>query len=404
VSDLKSTDQPLTGIKVVEMATLAMGPLAGQVLGDYGADVIKVESISGDHFRYNSPSVSPDMGHTFLHLNRNKKSLACDLKTASGRELIRRLIKDADIFLSNTRPDAMARLGLDYESLRLDNPALIYCAAYGFAESGPYAGRPAADDTIQAMSGIVDLQEQASGTPSFVATILADKAIGLMLTNAVMAALIRRMRTGQGDAIEVPMFETMVAFLMPEHMAGHSFEPSKGKGGYARIINPNRRPFRTKDGLMCILPYTTEQWIRFFAAVGKPELSENPEYATPAGRSRNYDTLYGIIESEVPKRTNAEWTELLLENDILFGEVKSVDSLFHDAHLQARDMFPVHPHETEGDLRMIGFPVNSQSDATRLRLLPPRLGEHSVEVARSLGFSESETDAMIAEGALKVPR
>jgi crotonobetainyl-CoA:carnitine CoA-transferase CaiB-like acyl-CoA transferase len=399
--DPNAADQPLSGIKVIEMATLAMGPLAAQVLGDYGADVIKVEGIGGDLFRHNAPCVSADMGHTFLHLNRNKKSVACDLKTASGRDLIRRLLKDADVFVSNTRPDAMARLGLDYESLRRDNPDLIHCAAYGFAEAGPYAGRPAADDTIQAMSGMVDLQERATGRPSFVATILADKAIGLTLVNAVMAALIRRMRTGLGDVIEVPMFETMVAFVMPEHMAGHSFEPRKGPGGYARIINPNRRPFRTKDGWMCILPYTTPQWLRFFNAIGRTDLAQNPDYATPAGRSRSYDTLYGIIEAEVPKRTNAEWTAFLIENDILFGAVNSIDDLFDDPHLKARDMFPVHAHPTEGDLRMIGFPATSGSDAMRLRLPPPRLGEHSVEVARSVGFSAAQIDAMIAEGALK---
>lgn len=399
----EAQDQPLSGIKVVEMATLAMGPLAGQILGDYGADVIKVETTAGDHFRYNGPSVSADMGHTFLHLNRNKKSVACDLKSHAGRELIRRLVKDADIFLSNTRPDAMARLGLDYYSLRKDNPDLIYCAAYGFSEGGPYAGRPAADDTIQAMSGIVDLQERATGTPSFVATILADKAIGLTLVNSVLAALVKRFRAGGGEAIEVPMFETMVAFLMPEHMAGKSFEPTRGQSGYARVINPNRRPFRTSDGLMCILPYTGDQWLRFFEAIGRSELSDNPDYSTPAGRSRNYNALYALIENEAPKRTNAEWKDLLIEKDILFGEVNSVDELFDDPHLQARDMFPVFPHPSEGDLRMIGFPINSSSDAMRMRLLPPRLGEHSIEIALSLGFSHDEVEAMVSDGVLRIP-
>jgi crotonobetainyl-CoA:carnitine CoA-transferase CaiB-like acyl-CoA transferase len=399
--DQQTDNQPLSGIKVVEMATLAMGPLAGQTLGDYGAEVIKVESLAGDHFRFNGPSVSPDMGHTFLHLNRNKKSVSCDLKAAKGRELILRLVKDADIFISNTRPDAMVRLGLDYDSLRKANPDLIYCAAYGFSEDGPYAGRPAADDTIQAMAGVVDLQERATGTASFVASILADKAIGLTVVNAVLAALVKRLRAGGGEAIEVPMFETMVAFLMPEHMAGQSFEPPRGKTGYARVINPNRRPFRTQDGLMCILPYTGDQWLRFFEAIGRAELGENPEYATPAGRSRNYDALYAIIEEAALTKTNAQWTDLLLEQDILFGEVNSVDQLFNDPHLQAREMFKLHAHPTEGDLRMIGFPINTLSNTTRLRLLAPRLGEHSVEVALGLGFSQAEVDTMLAEGVLK---
>ena len=395
-------DQPLAGIKVVEMATLAMGPLAGQILGDYGAEVIKVESPDGDLFRHNGPCVSADMGHTFLQLNRNKKSISCDLKTDAGREMIGKLVGEADIFLSNTRPDAMARLGFDYATLRKTNPDLIYCAAYGFAESGPYAGRPAADDTIQAMAGMVDLQERATGSPSFVATVLADKAVGLSLVNAVLAALIRRMRNGGGEAVEVPMFETMVAFLMPEHMAGKSFEPRRGPAGYARIINPNRRPFRTKDGLMCILPYTTGQWLRFFDAIGHPELANNPDYASPAGRSRNFDTLYAIIEAEAARRTNAEWTALLIENDILFGEANTIEQIFDDPHLVSRDMFPVHAHPTEGNLRMIGFPINSTHTATRLRLLPPRLGEHGIEIARSLGYDDAHINAMIASGALRV--
>jgi len=403
VTDDTPQDQPLAGIKVVEMATLAMGPLAGQILGDYGAEVVKVESPDGDLFRHNGPCVSADMGHTFLQLNRNKKSIACDLKTDAARTMIGTLISKADIFLSNTRADAMSRLGLDYTTLSKSNPDLIYCAAYGFAESGPYAGRPAADDTIQAMSGMVDLQERATGSPSFVATVLADKAVGLSLVNAVLAALIRRMRNGGGEAIEVPMFETMVAFLMPEHMAGKSFEPRRGPAGYARIINPNRRPFRTKDGLMCILPYTTGQWLRFFDAIGRPELAENPDYASPAGRSRNFDTLYAIIETEAARRTNAEWTALLIENDILFGEANAIEQIFDDPHLVSRDMFPVHTHPTEGNLRMIGFPINSTHTATRLRLLPPRLGEHGIEIARSLGYDDAHINAMIASGALRVP-
>lgn len=403
MTDDTTQEQPLAGIRVVEMATLAMGPLAGQTLGDYGAEVIKVESPDGDLLRHTEPCVSPDMGHTFLQLNRNKKSIACNLKTDVGREMIGKLIAKADIFLSNTRPDAMARLGFDYATLRKLNPELIYCAAYGFAESGPYAGRPAADDTIQAMSGMVDLQERATGTPSYVATILADKAVGLSLVNAVLAALIRRMRAGGGEAIEVPMLETMVAFLMPEHMAGKSFEPTRGPAGYARIINPNRRPFRTKDGMMCILPYTTGQWLRFFNAIDHPELAENPDYATSVGRSRNFAALYAIIEAEAPKRTSAEWSALLIENDILFGVANTLDQIIEDPQLISSDMFPVHSHPTEGYLRMIGFPINSTYAATRLRMLPPRLGEHGIEIARSLGYDDAHINTMIASGALSVP-
>lgn len=249
--------QPLAGLQVVDMTTLAMGPLAAQILGDYGADVIKVESPSGDPFRSTLPTKSAGMGHVFLQFNRNKRSLAIDLKAPATREAFRRLVAGADIFISNVRPAAMAGLALDYEALRAINPALIYCAAYGFSERGPYAGRPAADDTIQALSGLASLQGRATGSPQLVASVVADKAVGLMLTNAVMAAVVHRMRTGQGQQIEVPMFEAMVAFVLPEHLGGLAYVPSRGESGYSRIVNPMRRPYATRDGYLCVLPYTT---------------------------------------------------------------------------------------------------------------------------------------------------
>ena len=401
----RRSGQPLEGIRVVEMATLAMGPLAGQTLGDYGAEVIKVESVAGDLFRHNAPARSEGMGHTFLNFNRNKKSLAVDLKSAPGRALIGKLVRGADVLLSSVRPNGMRRLGLDPETLRRDNPELIYCAAHGFSEAGPYAGRPAADDTIQAMSGMVDLQRRAGGgAPAFVATVMADKAVGLMIVNAVMAALLRRLRGGGGEVIEVPMFESMVAFVMPEHMAGRSFEPPEGTAGYARVINPNRRPFRTRDGLMCILPYTTSQWTRFFRLIGRPELTEDERFSTPLGRSQRFDELYALIESVTPQRTNAEWAAVLIESDILFGEVNTVEQLFGDPHLVARGMFEAHDHSSEGPIRMLGFPVSSSAEATRLRHLPPRLGEHGVEIASALGLSGEEIDAMVAAGQLVIPR
>ena len=252
--------QPLSGLRVVDMTSLAMGPLATQILGDYGADVIKVESLAGDPFRNTLPTNSPGMGHVFLQFNRNKRSLAIDLKAPSALAAFLKLVATADIFVSNVRPQAMAGLGLGYEALKAINPGIIYCAAYGFSEQGPYAGRPAADDTIQAMSGLVDLQARASGHTVLTASVVADKAVGLTLASAIMAAVIQKMREGVGQFIEVPMFETMVAFVLPEHLAGQAYLPPRGPSGYGRIINPMRRPFATLDGHLCVLPYTTPQW------------------------------------------------------------------------------------------------------------------------------------------------
>ena len=225
------TEGPLHGLRVIDMTSLGMGPLAAQILGDHGADVIKLEPPTGDVFRHVLPQKSAGMSHAFIQFNRNKRSLAIDLKTKDGRTAVRRLLKTSDVVLSNLRPPAMKGLGLDYESIREIKPDIIFCAAYGYSERGPYAGRPAADDTIQAMSGLAGLQRMASGSLQFVASVVADKAVGLSLVNSVMAAIIHRMKTGHGQAIEVPMFETMVAFVMPEHVAGRTFEPALGGAG-----------------------------------------------------------------------------------------------------------------------------------------------------------------------------
>ncbi len=394
------TDQPLAGLTVVDMTTLGMGPFAGQTLGDYGADVIKLETPAGDPFRETLPTRSPKMGHTFLQYNRNKRSLAIDLKAPAARRATRLLIESADIVISNVRPASMAGLGLDYESVRAINRAIIYCAAYGFSERGPYAGRPAADDTIQAMSGLVDLQGRATGSPQLVASVVADKAVGLMLVNAVMAAIIHRMKTGEGQSIEVPMFESMVAFVLPEHLAGIAYVPPEGGSGYNRLINPMRRPYATRDGYLCVLPYTTPQWQRFFRLIGRDDLAADPELAEPVKRNARLEELYGLIAEAMPGRTTKQWAADLLAADILFGEVLSPEDLVQDRHLDAVGMFTVVDHPTEGRIRLLGHPVQSSARTTRLSRLPPRLGQHSREILGALGVPEAEIDELVRAGSV----
>lgn len=391
------TDGPLAGIRVLDMTSLGMGPLAGQILGDHGADVIKVEPLTGDTFRHMLPQSSSGMSHVFLQFNRNKRSIALDLKSHDGKQAVMSLLRNCDIFLSNMRPSAMKSLGLEYEAIRLLNPGIIFCGAYGYSERGPYAGRPAADDTIQAMSGLTDVQRRGTGRSQFVATIVADKAVGLALVNSVLAALIYRMKTGKGQAIEVPMFETMVAFVLPEHMGGKAFEPSRGDTGYSRILNPERRPYPTRDGALCVLPYTTAQWLRFFKLIGRDDLAQDPTLQDSLARTARIPELYAIIDKVMPSRTTQEWVDALIANDIMFGSVNSIDDLIADQHLRALDMFPVVQHPTEGAIRLIGFPISFSESPCGLYRLPPRLGEHSRQILAEVGYSEAELDRLESE-------
>ena len=390
--------QPLAGLRVLDMTSLAMGPLAAQILGDYGADVVKVEPPSGDAFRDTIPMNSPGMGHAYLQFNRNKRSLAIDLKAPAARDAFTKLIEQADIIVSNVRSSGMRGLGLDYETVAAINPAIIYCAAYGFSERGPYGGRPAADDTIQAISGMASLQGRMTGAPQFVASVVADKAAGLTLCNAILAAIIHRMKTGRGQFIELSMFEAMVAFVMPEHLAGLTYDPPRGGSGYNRIMNPMRRPFATRDGYLSVLPYTTKQWQRFFRLIGREDLADDPDIAIPAKRNARTTELYGLIEQAMPAKTTDEWVAVLLEADILIGEVLTPEQLVTDPHLDATGLFALVDHPTEGRIRLMNSPVYSSEAPTRLAQLPPTLGQHSREILTDAGLDGAAIDALVASG------
>jgi crotonobetainyl-CoA:carnitine CoA-transferase CaiB-like acyl-CoA transferase len=397
---MSNKPQPLDGIRVIDMTSLGMGPMAAQILGDHGADVIKLESPEGDIFRHVLPQRSHGMSHAFIQFNRNKRSMALDLKTKDGMEAMRKLIGTADVVLSNMRPAAMARLGLTVDALRAMKPDLIYCACYGYSERGPYAGRPAADDTIQAMSGLTGLQRMATGALQYVPSVVADKAVGQAVANAILAAIIHRMKTGEGQAIEVPMFETMVSFVMPEHVSGRTFDPPIGEAGYARIITAQRRPYPTLDGYLCVMPYTTAQWLRFLRLIGRDDLADDPEIADMGGRSRRFDELYGVIAQAMPTRSTDAWIADLVKHDILFGKVNSPEDLMSDEHLEAVNMFPVVDHPTEGRLRLLGFPVSFSATPQRLRHLPPTIGQHTRPLLQELGYHDDEIDAMRGAGAV----
>ena len=382
-SDFMSATGPLAGVRVIDLTTVAMGPYATQILGDMGADVIKVESPDGDVFRYAAPYRNAGMGAAYLNLNRNKRSVVLDLKRPEEQKRLLDLVKDADVFVYNVRPQSMRKLGLDYECLSRVNPRIVYCGTYGFSERGPYAGQPAFDDIIQAMSGIAALQgHNGEAGPEYVNTIIADKAAGLTAAYAIAMALYERERSGLGQAIEVPMFETIVSFTLLEHMAGATFVPAEHAMGYERVLSPNRKPYRTKDGYIGLLPYTTAQWQRFFKAAGETAFASDPRVSDPSIRSKNINALYAELARIVATKTTGEWVELLKDADLPMTPVRTPEDLLTDPHLAQLDFFHGVTHPTEGEMRTIGIPVTFSRTPGSIRSLPPTLGEHTDEVLR----------------------
>ena len=394
---------PLAGIKVVDLTTVVLGPLATQILGDLGAEVIKVEAPEGDIMRYAGPARHRDMGHVFLNLNRNKRSLALDLKRTEAAAALTALIGQADVLMHNMRPQAIARLGFGYERVRQINPRLVYCAAMGYGQDGPLADRPAFDDIIQGASGFVALNEATGGEARFVPTLVGDKSVGLTMVYAVTAALLQRERTGEGQLVEVPMLETMAAFVMAEHLGGLTFEPPLGPPGYARMLAPDRRPHQTADGYICILPYTTRHWQDFFRIAGRPDLALDPRLADAPSRARHVAELYALIAECVKGETTASWLARLKAADIPSGPVNPLAGLPQDEQLAAVDFFPLTEHPSEGAIRVVRPPVKFGAGESGLRRPAPRLGEHTREVLQEAGLNEAAIEDLLARGIAVEP-
>ena len=395
---------PLAGVRVLDMTSVLLGPIATQIMGDMGADVVKVESPEGDITRNITPFRSKGMGAVFLNCNRNKRGVVLDLKKPSARGAFLRLVRGADVVATSVRPDAMRRLGLHYDALAAENPGLVYCGAYGFGEAGPYAGRPAYDDIIQAASGFAALQAGEDGPPSYANTVMADKVVGLTVLSAIAMALFHRERTGEGQHVEVPMFETMAAFMLAEHLQGATFEPAMGPAGYARVLAPHRKPQPTADGHVALLPYTTAHWRRFFEAAGRPDMLEKEWVLDPVERSRRIGDIYAEVAGITPGRTTAEWLALLNELDIPAMPVNGPEDLLADAHMAEIGFFPLFDHPSEGRLRAVGQPIGyARTPAQPTRLPAPRLGEHGVEILTEAGLDRAAIDAMAAEGATAFP-
>jgi len=395
---------PLSGVRVVDCTTVVLGPWAAQQLGDLGADVVKIEPPEGDTTRQLGPMRNPDMGAFYLAVNRNKRSIVLDLKQEAARGVLRRLAGDADVLLHNYRPQAARRLGMSYETFRAVNPGIVYVGTYGFRAAGPYGHKPAYDDIIQAASGLASLQASLFGEPKYVPTIVADKTSSMTVLVAVLAALYHKARTGEGQEVEVPMFESMAAWVMVEHLYGETFVPPLETAGYKRVLNRYRRPFKTKDGYLAILPYTDQNWRDFFTIAGRQELLDDPRFKTLSTRLRNIEILYEELGKIATTRTNTEWLTELDGRNIPGMVVNSLESLLRDPHLEATGFWQVVEHPTEGTLRLPGIPAAYGKTPASIRRLPPRLGEHSVEILREAGLSSAEIDALLASGATRGAR
>ncbi|MBL8379171.1 MAG: CoA transferase [Burkholderiales bacterium] len=385
MTDASKATGPLAGVRILDMTAVGMGPWATQILGDMGADVIKVESPDGDIFRHVTPQRHAGMSHAFLNLNRNKRSIVLDAREPEDRASLLALVALADVFISNLRPASLKRLGLDFATLAAEHPRLIYCGCYGYSESGPYAGRAAVDDTIQAASGMAHFQGGESGTPAYVRSVAADKIAALWVSQAIGFALYAREKSGRGQAIEVPMFESVTAFMMVEHLAGRAFDPAVGPAGYARVATSARKPFRTRDGHLALVPYTDAQWRRFFALIGTPEVLADPRFADVTARSQHIPELYAMIEATLVTRSTAEWVAVFAAADIPFAPVNDVDALLADPHLQATGFWQRDTHPTEGGIVTPGIPLHFSATPGNVRRLAPNLGEHTAEVLAEIG-------------------
>jgi crotonobetainyl-CoA:carnitine CoA-transferase CaiB-like acyl-CoA transferase len=396
-------DGPLAGLKVLDLSSVILGPMTGQYLGDMGADVIKVEAPEGDITRQIGPRRSARMGALFMANNRNKRSLVLDLKNPAAAAVLKRLAEGSDVLLHSIRAGAAARLGLGYDALAAANPRMVFCHVKGFSDLGPYAGRPAYDDIIQALSGLAALQTVAAGEPRYVPSIMADKVTAVHAAWAIALALYQRERTGLGQQVSLPMLETMVAFNAAEHLGGAVFEPPVGRMGYDPIRQGLRRPFRTTDGYLCFLPYNDAHWRRFFHLAGHPEMADDPGFATLEGRQKDLDAVWRRVGELILTRGNAEWLALFAGSDVPFSVVNELEDLLDDPHLVQTGFWQMIEHPTEGMLRLPAIPIGMSAAQPAIRLLPPRLGEHTKEVLAEFGFAAGEIADLATAGAFGRP-
>lgn len=394
---------PLKGVRIVDLTAVLMGPSATQALADLGADVIKIEAFDGEPLRKVGPGGDQGLGAVFLGLNRNKRSIELDLKQRAARDVLLRLIGDADVFTTNVRPAGLRRLELDPTTLLAAHPRLIYASMVGFSQRGPYAAKAAFDDMMQAATGLTAIiGEFSAGKPHYVPINMADRIVGLYAFGVICAALYAREQTGHGQHVEIPMFETMVPFVLGDHLYGHTFVPPRGPFSYPRLMSQSRGPFQTRDGYVCCLVYTDKQWEVFLNAVGRGELMKtDPRFKNLGTRTQHIDELYKLVADEMLQRTTAEWRALLPEADVPTFPMHTLDSLLHDEHLRATGFFRQVEHPVAGPILETAVPSAWSETVPDNHRPAPMLGEHTREVLREAGYCGSEIEALLAGGAVR---
>lgn len=402
MSDRSATSQgrlPLAGIRVLDMTTVLLGPYAAQMLGDQGADVIKIEAPGGDTTRQTGPGREEGMASAFLGANRNKRSIVLDLTRANARDALLRLIEQADVLLCSIRARKLAKLGLEPAVLRARNPRLVLVLIQGFGEDGPYAGRPAYDDIVQGLCGLAALATDTDGEPSYLPTVIADKTCALFATQAVLSALVARSVTGQGTQVEVPMLECMVSFTLVEHLYGGQFSPPMGPPGYSRLLTKWRKPYATLDGHVCVVPYTDLHWQRFLLEAGRADLLNDPRFADMAARTRHIDALYAELAACLATRSTSHWLDVCERLDIPAAPLRGLEDLEADPHLAATGFFRTIEDPRMGRLVMPASPLRFANAESPTPRVPPRLGEHTREVLEQAGLDRSSVEQLIQQGA-----
>lgn len=378
---------PLAGVRVIDLTAMVMGPYCTQIMADMGADVIKIEPPEGDNTRNISVGPAPGMAGVFVNVNRGKRSVVLDLRSSAGKATLRALVEDADVFIHSMRAKAIAKLGFSYKEVAAINPRIVYTNCYGYGHRGPYADLPAYDDTIQADCGLTAVQQMLTGRPDFVGTIIADKVAGLTALYSTMMALFHRERTGEGQEVEVAMFETMAAFMLVEHANGALFDPPLSKANYPRAVAPNRRPYKTKDGYVAALIYNDKHWQLFVDAVKPAWVTD--EFSTLAKRAKQIDRVYGLLAETFRERTTQEWLDLLHELGIPAAPLRTPDELFENVHLNAVGFFETvdSPH---GKLRFPGVPTWFSRTPGKVAGPAPTLGQHTEEVLAEIGKKQKQ--------------